>query len=190
MTDPIAGLWAQQHQDATPPSAADLARAGARLRRRILVRDLTEYIAGLVGVGAFLNIAVQTPDWGVRIACAAIILGTGLVMRNLWRRRPTALDAAFGAPGIAFHRAQLVAQRDMLASVWRWYLGPLVPGMVLFVLATTRASAEHMPLWTAIVGGGIAAAVVSVVFWAIHRLNLAAARRLQKIIDALDRGEI
>jgi hypothetical protein len=190
MTDPIADLWAQQHRDAAPLDTEALARADARFRRRIRRRDSVEYIAGLLVAGVFANMAVQTPDWGIRIACGVVILGTAIVMRNLWRRRPPAPDIALGMPSLAFHRAGLVAQRDALASVWRWYLGPIIPGMALLMLAIAYASAEHMPLAAALAGSGVAGLIVTAVFWGIHRLNRAAARRLQAMIDALDRGEV
>lgn len=190
MTEPIAALWAQQHRDAAPLDPETLARADARFRRRIRRRDAIEYVAGLLGIGVFAYTAWHTPDWGIRIGCAAIILGALAVMRNLWRRRPAKPDGALGASGVAFHRANLVAQRDAIASVWRWYLAPPVPGMVLLLLAILRISAERMPLWAAILGALLTALPVVAIFWGIHRLNRAAARRLQAMIDALDRGEV
>jgi hypothetical protein len=190
MTDPIADLWVQQHSDAVPLDAETLARADTRFRRRIRRRDSVEYIAGLLGAGVFAHTALQTPDWGIRIGCIAIILGAGIVMRNLWKRRPMSSVATLGTPSVAFYRATLVAQRDALASVWRWYLAPPVPGMILLLLAVLRASAEHMPLWAAFLAIGLTATPVVAIFWGIHRLNLAGARRLQRMIDALDRGEV
>jgi hypothetical protein len=190
MTDSITALWAQQHTDAAPLDAEALALADTRFRRRIRRRDTIEYVAGLLASGVFVNTAVRTPDWGVRVACAAIILGALVVMYNLWRRRPAAHDAALGTPSLAFHRANLVTQRDALTTVWRWYLAPVVPGMVLFLLAVLHASAQHMPFWAALLAiTGVALPVVGI-FWGIHRLNRVGARRLQAMIDALDRGEV
>lgn len=190
MTDAISHLWAQQHRDAVPLDADALARADTRFRRRIRRRDSVEYIAGLLAAGVFANMALQTPDWGIRIACVAIILGTAIVMRNLWKRRPNSPGSSLGTSSLAFYRATLVAQREALASVWRWYLAPPVPGMVLLLLAVLRASAEHMPLWAAFLAIGLTATPVVAIFWGIHRLNRVGARRLQTMIDALDRGEV
>lgn len=190
MSDPLATLWAAQHRDAAPLDADALARADARFRRRIRRRDAIEYVAGLLGMGVFAISAILIPDWGVRLGCAAIILGMAIVLRNLWRRRPATPDAALGTPSLAFYRATLVAQRDAVASVWRWYLAPPVPGMVLLLLAVLRSSAERMPLWTALLGTVLTVLPVAVVFFGIHRLNRSAARRLQTMIDALDRGEV
>lgn len=189
MNEPIANLWAAQHRDAAPPDAETLSRAEARLRRRIFRRDAIEYAAGLLGAGMFVNFGLQTSDWGVRIGCAAVVLGMIVVLANLWRRRPPAPEA-LAEPILAFHRLQLVQQRDALASVWRWYLGPLLPGMALFLLAVVRESAGHVPLSSAVAGGAVAAGIVAGLFWGIHRLNLRAARSLDARIEALDRGDI
>jgi hypothetical protein len=190
MTDSILDLWAQQHQHAAPLDAAALARADGQFRRRIRRRDTIEYVAGLLGSGVFVNTAARTSDWGIRIASAAVILGTLFVLYNLWRRRPTPHDAALGAPSLPFYRATLAAQRDALATVWRWYLAPIVPGMVLFLLAVLHASAQHMPFWAALLAIVGLTLPVGAIFWGIHRLNRAAARRIQTMIDALDRGEL
>lgn len=190
MNEPLAQLWADQCRDAAPPDAESLARADARLRRRIFRRDAIEYAAGLFAAGVFVNTGLQTPDWGVRIGCAAIVAGMVAVLVNLWRRRPRPPAEALGASMLDFHRAQLTRQRDILASVWRWYLAPLAPGMALFLLAVVRVAAEQLPFGTAILGGTIAATVVAAVFWGIHRLNLRAAKSLDAKIEALDRGDI
>jgi hypothetical protein len=190
MTDSITNLWAQQHTDAAPLDAEGLARADRHFRHRIRRRDTIEYVAGLLASGVFVNTAIQTPDWGVRIGCAAIILGALVVLRNLWKLRPKPSGSALGASSLAFHRANLVTQRDALATVWRWYLAPVVPGMVLFLLAVLRASAQHMPFWAALLVIIGVALPVAGVFWGIHHLNRVGARRLQAMIDALDRGEV
>ncbi|WP_448663556.1 hypothetical protein ACG3SL_02465 [Sphingomonas sp. CJ20] len=186
MTDPIAALWQEEAPDATALPAATLAAAEARLRSRVRRRDAIEYVAGAFAMLVFARTAWIVPDWGVRIGCIAIILGTFVTLRNLWRRRPAEPDSA--APGLAFYRAQLAAQRDALASVWRWYLLPPLPGMVLLLGAVARVAAAHLPLWATLIGVGAAALPVVGVFWGIHALNRRAARALQAQIDALDQG--
>lgn len=189
MTDSISAVWTRQQQDAVPPDPITLMAAEARLRRRLWRRDAVEYAAGALGLALFAWTAVRTPDWGVRAGFAAIGIGMLILLVNLWRRRPRTPNAVEAA-SFAFHRAQLAAQRQVLDSVWRWYLAPLVPGMVLLLLAIGHAAAQHMPLWAAAVSVALGALPVAAVFWGINRLNRTAARRLQQRIDALDRGEI
>lgn len=190
MTDPISTLWMQQNRDAAPLDSEALARADTRFRRSIRWRDGMEHVAGLLGIGVFAHTAVQVPDWGVRVGCAAIIVGVLIVLRNLWGLRPMRPGSALGTPSLSFHRANLVRQRDALAGIWRWYLAPVMPGIVLLLLAVLRVSAQHMPLWAAVLAIGLAALPIAIVFWGIHRLNRIGARRLQTMIDALDRGEV
>ena len=45
---------------------------------------------------------------------------------------------------IEFQRRQPELQRDLLASVWRWYLGPLIPGKAVLLLAFGRANKSHL----------------------------------------------
>ena len=38
---------------------------------------------------------------------------------------------------LEFHRSELVRQRDLLRSVWWWYLLPFVPGMLLIPVGSS-----------------------------------------------------
>jgi hypothetical protein len=72
----------------------------------------------------------------------------------------------------------------MLTGLWSWYLGPLVPGLVLMIVAMGRANPGHLRhIWPVT---GVYLAVILLVFLAIDRLNKRAARGLQRQIDELD----
>jgi hypothetical protein len=96
------------------------------------------------------------------------------------------MPEALAMPALAFLRDQLMRQRDALAGVWRWYLAPLVPGMALFIAATYRAMRTAMPTGAAIAGIAPSIIVIVAIFVAIHFINRAAARRLDREIAALD----
>lgn len=186
MTDRIKALWAREAQGAGARSPAALAQAAAALRRRTLRRDAVEYAAGALVAAVFAGYAWGHDDLLFRIGCALVIAGTAVVMRNLWRRRVRDLPAGLGETIAAHYRAQLVAQRDALASVWRWYLAPVVPGMAVFLTAVTIDASARMPAPAALGAAAIAAAAVAGGFWFIHRRNRAAAARLDKEIALLD----
>lgn len=186
MTDPIHELWTSQERDARPLSPAELARRARMLHRRLARRDAIEYAAGSIAALAFVWIALTTPEWSIRAACALIVIGMGVVMWNLWKRRMPAPPEALGATGLDYFRAELVRQRDSLASVARWYLGPLVPGLTAFFLASGWVTARTAPVWLALVTTGTGLAIMGGLFWFIHRLNRAAADRLDQEIRALD----
>ena len=186
MSDPFITLWTAQEHDARGLSREELARRSRLLRRRVLRRDLIEYAAGLFVTIAFGWVAVMLPYWPMRVACAAIVVGTGIVMWNLWHRRPKDDPAALARDAHGYLRAQLVQQRDTLASVARWYIGPLVPGMALFVMASALKSAQTTSLAPALISNGLVAALAGFVFWGVIALNRHAARALDAQIAALD----
>ncbi|HEY7190602.1 MAG TPA: hypothetical protein VH436_28820 [Vicinamibacterales bacterium] len=81
----------------------------------------------------------------------------------------------------AFHRREVVRQRDVLLAVPYWYLLPFVPGMILLVFSNPH----NQPLAALFVF----VAVLALVFYGIWRLNVWAARRLDQEllkIDALE----
>lgn len=186
MSDPFITLWTAQETDARRLSHEELASRSRLLRRRVLRRDLIEYAAGLFVVFIFGSFALDAQGWPMRIACIVTIVGTGVVMWNLWRRRPQDDPAALAHDAHGYLRGQLVAQRDALASVARWYLGPFLPGMTLFVGAMIHESTQVMPLAVALIIGGIGGGVIAATFWMVLGLNRRAARTLDQQIAALD----
>ncbi len=184
--DSLKQAWHEQPTEAFTMSTAERARFARRARRfdvAIRVRNLLEYAAGgFVAVTfAFYFLVFSGPV--MRTGCVLVILGTAAVMVQLRRRGSPLrrLPASFTESCVAFHRAELVRQRDALRSVWVWYLMPMVPGLAVFMGGTllempaTRASG-----WWAI---PLVAGVFAAVAWANH----VGARRLQNRIEALDR---
>ena len=94
--------------------------------------------------------------------------------------RTSPAGAAPGSRGsLAFHRAQLVRQREALSSVWLWYLAPFLPGMLVLSAAYAQRDGHLGNLV-------IYLAFVSVLFVGVWQLNLLGARRFQKDIEELD----
>lgn len=188
MSDPIVTLWTAQHKDARAPSSAELTERARVLRRRVWRRDATEYAAGALAAGIFGWMGLASPDWGVRFACLVQIAGLLLVMRNLWTRRPVDDPAALDRDALSHLRALLTAQRDALASVGRWYIGPMLPGMILFLGAVSRVTATNTGWGAALIVAALAAAIVCGVLYGVLMLNRHAARTLNAQLAALDRG--
>lgn len=186
MSDPIVTLWTAQHQDARGASPAELAARARMLRRRVWRRDATEYAAGALAAGVFGWMGLASPDWGVRIACLVQIAGLLVVMRNLWTRRPVDDPAALDRDALSHLRALLTAQRDALASVGRWYIGPMLPGMILFLGAVSRVTATNTGWGPALIVAALAAAIASGVLYGVLRLNRHAARMLDAQLAAHD----
>ena len=73
--------------------------------------------------------------WKNHLALFALIIAGGLcVLFQLYKRAtPGTLPEDLGlTASLEFHRRELVRQRDLLRSVWLWYIGPFIPGIVVF----------------------------------------------------------
>ena len=155
-------------------SVDEIRRRAGKFQKKIYWRNAREYAAALtvvvfVGLGLWL-----TSDALLRVAFGLMIAGLLYVMWHLHRRGSSrSLPADLGlASGIEFYRRELERQRDLLDSVWAWYLGPLIPGFVAFIVA------YHMHI-----GHSLAVTALVVFVWL---LNHRAARRLQRQIDELN----
>lgn len=187
MNGPLQHLWRNSEREGLTMSTQELAQRARRFDGSIRRRNWIEYAASALVIAIFGWMAVDVPETIVKIGCLAIIAGTLVVVRNLHRHGPAARFAAdLSADCRAFYRTELVRQRDALRSVSRWYLAPLLPGLVLFHAGSAYAMAEHLPATAvaAIFAAGIA--VIAALFAGIRRLNHRAADRLDAEIARLD----
>jgi len=79
-----------------------------------------------------------------------------------------------------FYRGELVRQRDFLREIWRWYLGPLIPGPAWLVVGAAWPTPAICRTWRFLGGYALVAALA---FFLIAQINLKAAGRLQKRIE-------
>jgi Flp pilus assembly protein TadB len=179
-------VWQNQPTEGVHMSVAEVQAKASTFHSTILWRNLREYAASALVVLFFGIRFAYTADPFVRLGMALIIAGTCYLAWQLHVRgssRELPRDAGI-SNFIDFQRSQLIRQRDMLTNLWSWYLGPLVPGLVIMIVAIGRATAGRVPhIWplTALYLG-----IIFAVFFAIDWLNKRAARRLQHQIDELD----
>jgi hypothetical protein len=169
-------------------SIEQIQASAGTFQRRIQGRNLREYIAAIAMAVFFSYEFWRAGDVLVRIGFALIIAGIfyliwHLLSKGSWRPLPE--DAGLSSC-IEFQRRQLEQQRDLLRSVWRWYLGPLVPGLAVLLVAFWRANPGHLkhPAFIVVPEAIFFAAVT----FAIAKLNHNAARKLQRQIEELDEG--
>ena len=179
-------LWQIQKTEGVRMTVAEVQASSGKFQRRIQGRNAREYVASAVMVVFFGFEFWRDGDLLVRIGFALLIAGLcylawQLHVRASWSPLPK--DAGLSSY-VEYKRRELERQRDALNSVWRWYLGPLVPGMAVLLLAFFRANPGHLkhPAFI-VVPEAIFFAAVS---FGIAKLNSNAARRLQKEIDELD----
>ena len=179
----LKNAW--KHQPAAPLvlENAELEKRASRFQRTVRIRNAVEYGAGVLVMLVFLWYAWQFPGVLMRTGSLLTAAGVGVVLWQLHRRASARAMPAerAGLSCLDFHRAELERQRDALRSVWRWYIAPLVPGVVVFRWGVETELADS----TLFARGPGANLFIAGVFAAVIGLNLWSAHRLQKHIDAL-----
>lgn len=186
--DRMKELWQSQKTEGVRMSIEQVQASAGKMQRKIEFRNAREYAAAFLVVVFFGYEFTRTADLLVRAGFALTIAGMSYLVWQLRTRgswRPLPRDAGLSSC-IEFKRRELQRQRDLLSSVWRWYLGPLIPGMAVLIVAFWRANPGHLSHMGLI--AAIYAAVVAGMFLGIARLNKRVARRLQQQIDKLEDG--
>ena len=182
LPDDIRDVWQNQPVENTPMPLEEIRRKARQFEKRISRRNLREYVGAALGIAAFTFYIFKFSSPMIRAGSALIIAGMICIVIQIYKRAsPGTLPA--DAPltdSIAFHRVELVRQRDLLRSVVWWYIGPIIPGLVVFGLGITprRGAASLLnavPLLC----------IFGLVVWANHR----AAERLERQIAELDNLE-
>ena len=186
--DPLRKLWATDTEEKYVMSTAELTERSGRFQSKIQRRNITEYLAAALVIGVFGWLAVTVPVWSVRIGAVLIIAAAMFIS---WKLNQIASSGK--APSDAtienlasFHRRELERQRDALRSVWKWYLMPFVPGLVVFTVGTAIESGSGNPFWVTATIAAVSLAFNGAVFAGVWALNAHAARKLDDEIRALD----
>ena len=169
-------LWQRQKTEGVRMTVEQVQASAGKFQRRIQRRNAREYVAAVAVVLIFAFEFWRAGEVLARIGFALVIAGTVYLAWHLHSRgswEPLPKDAGLSSV-IDFQRRELVRQRDLLRGVWRWYLGPLIPGMAVLIVAFGRANPGHLKHMNLIVA--IYTAVVSAVFVAVARLGTAAPR--------------
>lgn len=190
--DWLRSLWQAGGEQQTLPSAEEVHERARAFERRLRFRNLREHAAAALGAGVFTYVAIVAQGTILlRLGCALCVAGLLYVAVHLHRRgSPQPEDVAVAtADYAALYRRELERQRDLLRGIWRWYLGPLIPGMLLFLVSVpleAPVGPRRWPLWiAAMLGAGLSA----LVFLAVARLNQQAARRITREIETLPLGD-
>lgn len=188
MTD----VWKNQPVERVEISLEEIRRKAQKLEKRVLWRNLREYAASAIVIASFGYYIWKFPAPMIRFGCVLVIAGTLFVVYALHKRgaaRTAPAELAFRTC-VDFHRKELERQRDLLHSVWWWYLLPFVPGLTVFLLGLFRWTMEqpNAPAHTGVIVVTFALTAVgcAILFVGVGKLNGWAARKLQREIDALD----
>lgn len=152
--------------------------AGRALIQR---RNRREMIAAALTIPVFCFYIWLFPMWLSQLGSACVVAGSLWVIWQLHRRASSLpLPEELAAQGLSYQRAQMQRQHDALQSVWRWYLAPLAPGMLLFSAGLHSDEMGWVPML-------LADGLMLMVFGWIHWRNRRAAAQLRTEIEALNR---
>jgi Flp pilus assembly protein TadB len=179
--DDLRNVWQNQPVENTPMPLEEIQRRARRFEKRIDRRNLREYAGAAIGIAAYTFYIFIFHSLMVRAGSVLVIAGVLYVVVQLYRRASSgSLPEDLGvAASIEFHRRELVRQRDMLRSVWRWYIAPIVPGLVVFSAGIVP---HHSPGWAYFVLVLFYCAAFGGIVWLNHR----AAGSLDRQIAELD----
>jgi len=191
-THELLNLWQSQEPQATSMSAKELRDASSKLEKRVFWRNSREYLGAAIVVASFGYYLYKFESALLRAGSALTIAGALFVVMYLYRKGAAETMAAGQQSNscMEFYRMELVRQRDLLLSVWKWYLMPFVPGLGLFLLGmlqmVLRQPAAHLHYGVVALWFGFSFAFCAGIFAGVEWLNRKAAKALQKEIDALD----
>lgn len=179
-------LWQSQPTEGISMSIDQIRLSAGKFERRIHRRNLREYLAAAVAIAFFSFEFWRAGDLVVRIGFGLLIAGLFYLIWHMLSKgssQPLPQDAGLSSC-IEFQRRQLGHQRDLLRSVWLWYLAPLLPGMAVLLFAFGHANPGHLqhPAFVVVPEAMFFGAVCI----AIALLNDRAADKLQRQIDELD----
>ena len=182
--DDLRNLWQKQEVDEVRISVDELRLKAAKFQSRIRWRNLREQAACLIVIAAFGAMSLMIHQAVPRISFALMIAGAVYVAWHIQKwGSPKVLPTDLGrANCVGFYRDELKRQCNLARSVWKWYLGPLIPGMSLLVIYGIWVAPSDRR-WFPITYAVAAAAC----FWLVGWLNQCAARRLEGQIAELDR---
>lgn len=187
LQNPVQKLWQDQPVEGIKMSIEEIHRRSGKFERRIRWRNIREYVASLIAVALFAyffatsNDALSRVTFGLFIA-AMLWIVAALHWKGSSKKLPQGVDTL---TGLRLYRTELERQRDVVRSVWWWYLAPLVPGFVVY----TIGHAVKMPSPAAWLGLALMDLIVAGMFYVIWRMNMRAGRCLDKMIAELNAAE-
>jgi FtsH-binding integral membrane protein len=182
----VKAIWGAQAVEPNLVTVEQIRVNANKFQSAVQRRNRVEYVAAgfvIAGFGSYLWIF---PAPLMRLGSLLIIAGAIFIVVWIHFRasaNPIPSQISF-MEYISRYRDEIRRQQTALRTVWLWYLGPLVPGLVLFTIGMSRllehAPGSRRPMWPFVV-------VMVGVFVGVWLLNLWGARRLQSKIDELSR---
>jgi len=184
LQNPVQEIWQNQPVEGIKMSVEEIRRRAGKFERKITWRNRREIVGCLIVSGLFIYFMIGADQLLFRISyglfiAAMIWIAIQLHRKGSIRSLPAGLEAA---SSLQFFRQELEHQRDAIRNVWPWYLAPMVPGYVVLTIAFAVTFPRPVR-WTGIAAFDV---FVILIFIAVWKMNLRAAKCLQRKIDELD----
>ena len=182
--DEIRNVWQKQEVEVMKMSVEELKAKAVKFEGTIRRRNLREQAACALVIVWFAVMFFRIPVTIPRIAFGLMIAGAIYVAWHIqaWGKgTPPPASEMGGNACVRYYRRELERQRDLLNSVWKWYLAPLIPGLALFVtwcVFIAPPDRRWFPVTFAV--------VCVATFWGIGALNHRVARQLDRQIQELE----
>jgi hypothetical protein len=182
--NPVQEIWQSQPVEVTKMSVEELRRRAGKFERRIRWRNIREYVASLIATGLMAYFYIGANDVASRVTFALFIAAMLWIVVTLHRigsakRTPLDVDTLTTHQ---FYRADLERQLAVVKTVWWWYLAPMVPGMIGCSVSYIMKP-HHAAAWA---GLALMNALFIVSFYGVWKLNMRAARCLERMINDLN----
>lgn len=187
LRNPAQRLWQDQPVEGITMSVETIRKRAGKFERKILWRNVREYVAALIATALLGYFLVTAKDVFARVTFGLFIAGLLWMVVQLHRKGSVmTMPAGLGTlTSLQFYRTQLERQREAVDTVWSWYLAPLIPGLLVYTVWSAIRS-PHPATW---VGLAVMDVVIAGVFYVIWKMNARAARCLQRMIDELKAAE-
>ncbi len=177
--DSIRDLWQSQQPDFQPLPIEELRRRSLAWETAIRRRNIREYGAAiLVAIACVVILFLSTP-WHVRAGAVLTLAGLATVCFHIHRKGSAPVPSDAATPSRDWYRNELTRQRDLLSGVWKWYLGPQIPGLAMWLAGGLWDHPERWPRVLPVCAGAAA------IFIVIGKLNTHTARKIDKEIATL-----
>jgi hypothetical protein len=188
LPNPAQKLWQDQPVEGITMSAEVIHQRATKLERTIRRRNLREYVASLFAAALLGYFCVTAHDLLSRITFGLFIAAMIWIVVQLHRKGsatslPPGVDTL---TSLRLYRAELVRQHAVVKNIWWWYLAPMVPGFVVFTIGL--AIKDHrLAAWAKL---AVMDVMVTGLFFWVWKLNMKAARCLERSINAVDAAEL
>lgn len=185
--DLLTSLWNElEEEDTMTVDILDLRRRHADLERTVSRRNQRELFAGGLVLALFGARALWATDpWEV---AGSAMVAVGAVVVSWWihtRAQPLEVEPAVDTRSfLAQRRAELLHQATLLERVPLWYIGPILPGLLVLTMADWPGMDAGIGLAAWGVGALGLVAITAGIVWINHQ----AARALRDEAEALGGG--